>query len=64
MYDSLFAPGIVSFDIVPPLQAVGAEEFVKHWEDLFESYRDPINVEFPDVRITAGDDVAFSHCLN
>jgi ketosteroid isomerase-like protein len=27
---SVFAPEIVSFDILPPLQAVGAETFVKH----------------------------------
>jgi uncharacterized protein (TIGR02246 family) len=61
---SVFAPEVVSFDIVPPLQAVGAEMLVKHWQELFESYQGPIHVEFPDVRITAGDDVAFSHCLH
>ena len=61
---SFFAPEIVSFDILPPLQAVGAETFVKHWQEFFESYQGPIHVEFPDVSITAGDDVAFSHCLH
>jgi uncharacterized protein (TIGR02246 family) len=60
---SFFAPEIVSFDIVPPLQAVGAETFVKHWQEFFESYQ-TIHVEFPDVRITAGNDLAFSHCLH
>jgi len=61
---SVFAPEIVSFDIIPPLQAVGAETFVKHWQEFFESYRGPIHVEFPDVSVTAGDDVAFSYCLH
>ena len=61
---SAFAPEIVSFDIVPPLQAVGADAFVKHWQEFFDSYQDSIHVEFPDVSITAGDDVAFSHCLH
>jgi uncharacterized protein (TIGR02246 family) len=61
---SVFAPEIVSFDIVPPLQTVGAERFMKHWRDLFESFQSPIDVEFPEVSITAGDDVAFSYCLH
>jgi len=61
---SVFAPEIVSFDILPPLQTVGAEMFVKHWQEFFESYQNPIHVEFPEVSITAGDDVAFSHCLH
>jgi uncharacterized protein (TIGR02246 family) len=61
---SVFAQKIVSFDILPPLQAVGAETFVKHWQEFFGSYQNPIHVEFPDVSITAGDDVAFSYCLH
>jgi len=61
---SVFAPEIVSFDIRPPLQAVCAETFVKHWQEFFESYRGPIHAEFPDVSIAAGDDVAFSYCLH
>jgi ketosteroid isomerase-like protein len=61
---SVFAPEIVSFDILPPLQAVGADAFVKHWHEFFESYRGEIHVEFPDIRISAGGDVAFSYCLH
>jgi ketosteroid isomerase-like protein len=37
---------------------------VKHWQEFFESYQTPIHVEFPDVSITASDDVAFSYCLH
>jgi ketosteroid isomerase-like protein len=61
---SVFAPEIISFDILPPLQAVGAETFVKHWREFFESFQGAIQVEFPDVCITAGDDVEFSYCLH
>jgi uncharacterized protein (TIGR02246 family) len=60
---SVFAPEIVSFDIVPPLEAVGAETFVKHWQEFFEAYQGTLHVEFPDISITVGDNVAFSHCL-
>lgn len=61
---SVFAPGIVSFDILPPLQAVGADAFVKHWQEFFDSYQGPIHAEFPDVTVAASGDVAFSYCLH
>jgi uncharacterized protein (TIGR02246 family) len=61
---SVFAPEIISYDILPPPQAVGAKEFVKHWQEFFDAYQSPMHVEFPDVSITAGDDLAFSHCLH
>lgn len=61
---SVFAPEIVSFDILPPLQTVGTGNFVKHWEEFFDSYEGSLHVEFPDVRIAVGDDVAFSYCLH
>lgn len=61
---AVFAPDIVSYDILPPLQAVGAEAFVKHWHEFFESYQGPLHAEFPDVIVAAGADVAFSYCLH
>jgi uncharacterized protein (TIGR02246 family) len=61
---SFFARDIVSFDILPPLQTVGAETFVTHWKEFFESHQGPIHVEFPDVRIAVGDDVGFSYCVH
>lgn len=60
---AFFATEIVSFDILPPLQAVGAETFVTHWQEFFGSYQ-TLDVEFPDVRVAAQDDVAFSYCLH
>jgi uncharacterized protein (TIGR02246 family) len=61
---SPFAGNVVSFDIIPPLQTVGAETFVTHWHQFFDSHQGPIHVEFPDVRIATGDDVAFSYCVH
>jgi hypothetical protein len=48
---SLYAPDIVSFDIVPPLRHVGAKAKEK-------------NYEIRDLTLTLGDDVAFGHSLN
>jgi uncharacterized protein (TIGR02246 family) len=61
---SVFAPEVVSFDLGPPLQHGGGETLMKRWQELFESYQNPIDYEVRDLSITAGDDVAFSHSLN
>jgi uncharacterized protein (TIGR02246 family) len=61
---ALYAPEVVSFDIVPPLQYKGAEAFRKRWEEVFSSFSGPIGYELHDLSVTVGDDVAFSHSLN
>ena len=61
---SLYAPEVVSFDIVPPLRYVGADAFRKVWEEVFSSFQGPIDYEIHDLNITVGDDVAFTHSLN
>jgi ketosteroid isomerase-like protein len=61
---SIYAPELVSFDLVPPLQYVGADVYRKRWEETFSSFQGPIGYEMHDLSITVGDDVAFSHSLN
>jgi ketosteroid isomerase-like protein len=61
---SVYAPELVAFDIVPPLQYEGAGAFKNVWLGLFELFQDPIHYEIRDLSITAGDDVAFSHSFN
>lgn len=60
----LYAPDVVSFDIVPPLRHVGAEAKWKNWADVFTVYQRPLGYEIGDLTITVGDDVAFVHSLN
>jgi ketosteroid isomerase-like protein len=61
---SVYAPELVAFDIVPPLQYEGAAAFRKVWQGIFELFQDPIQYEIRDLSIIAGDDVAFSHSFN
>jgi len=61
---SIYAQEVVSFDLVPPLRYMGADEFRKAWEEVFLVYQGPIDYEIHDVNITVGDDVAFTHSLN
>ncbi|GHO64249.1 ketosteroid isomerase [Ktedonobacter sp. SOSP1-52] len=61
---SMYAPELVSFDIVPPLQYVGADRYRKQWGEAFSSFPGQINYEIVDLSITVGDDVAFAHSFN
>src|SRR5262245_30548371 len=61
---AIYAPDVVSFDIVPPLQHVGAAAKRKNWVEAFAVYQRPLGYEIRDLTITVGDDVAFTHSLN
>ena len=59
-----YAPDIVSFDVQPPLQHVGAEAKWRNWVDVFTVYQRPLGYEIRDLTITLGGEVAFAHSLN
>jgi uncharacterized protein (TIGR02246 family) len=61
---SIYSPDLLSFDIVPPLQHVGAEAKRKNWVDAFAMYQRPLGYETRDLTITLSNDVAFGHSLN
>ena len=61
---SIYAPDVVSFDIVPPLQHAGVEAKRKNWVNAFAMYQHPLGYEIHDLTITMGDNVAFGHSLN
>jgi uncharacterized protein (TIGR02246 family) len=51
---------IVMFDVPPPLQSRGMEEYKKTW-DLFFRYHKPSQAfDIEELAITAGEDVAFA----
>lgn len=61
---ALYAPEVVSFDIVPPLRYVGAEVFRKVWEEVFASFQGPLNYEIHDLTLSISVDLAFAYSLN
>ena len=61
---SMYAPNIVSFDVNPPLQHVGAEAKWKNWVEAFTVFQRPLGYEIRDLTIIVGDDVAFGYSLN
>jgi len=59
---ALYAPDTVAFDLMPPSQ-VDASHYRKNLERWVGGMSSPIEYEIHDLRIVAGDDVAFSHNL-
>ena len=61
---SLYAPNIVSFDIVPPLRYVGADGKRRAWRESFAAYTGPIAYEVRDLDVTTHSELAFVHSVN
>jgi uncharacterized protein (TIGR02246 family) len=62
---SLYGPeeSVVAYDWIPPLQRRGRAAYRESYRELLDQYSGPIAVEFRDLRVVAGDDVAFIHAL-
>ncbi len=61
---SNYAPDVVSFDVVNPLQRKGVDAVRKRAEEWISSWQGPINSEIRELSITADDDAALSHHLS
>ena len=61
---SLYAPNIISFDIVPPLRYAGATTKRHAWQEAFATYAGPIAYEIHDLTVTTHGELAFVHSLN
>ena len=59
---------ILMFDVPPPFQSRGIDEYMATWETFFSSSEKPVKFNFTDVEVTVGADVAFAtavgHCVN
>jgi uncharacterized protein (TIGR02246 family) len=61
---AVYSPDVLVFAATPPLDFTGAEEYRAQWERMFSSIQGPVGCEIRDLKITARDDIAFSHSLN
>ena len=61
---SLYSPGIVYYDVVPPLQFTGSADVRRNFMRWFDEYDGPISLETHDLDIATSEDVAFAHMLH
>jgi ketosteroid isomerase-like protein len=57
------APENVSFDVVDPLQYLGAEQTRRRAEEWLGTFDGPIGYETRDLQVAAAGNVGFAHCL-
>ena len=60
---SIYAPDVVAYDMTPPLRFRGIDAYRKDYEDYFDAYDGPVDVELRDVAVVAGKDVAVAFGL-
>ncbi|HEY3587947.1 MAG TPA: nuclear transport factor 2 family protein [Myxococcaceae bacterium] len=60
------APDLRMFDVPPPFESKGLEEYRRTWDLFFSTSEDPVVFDFDQMEIIAGRDVAFvvarMHC--
>ena len=59
-----YAPDAILFDVVNPLQHVGAKAARRRSEEWFATFDGPLGFEMSELKIAVGDEVAFCHGLN
>jgi len=61
-------PDMLMFDVPPPFLSQGLDAYMATWEPFFSTAEKPVRFHFTDVKVTAGDDVAFAtaigHCVD
>lgn len=62
---SMYLPGdtLVAYDLVPPLQYKGYDAYKKDYVDFLAQFKGPIEVEYRDLHIAAGDKMAYGFGL-
>ena len=56
-------PHLFVFDVTPPRQHLGWEDYKKDWQALFASLPGPVNFKVTDLDITTVGSVAYSHSI-
>ena len=62
---SLYLPGknLFVFDVTPPRQHMGWDDYKKDWQDLFAAFPGALHQDLSDLSITSDGKLAFSHYM-
>jgi len=58
-----YAPDVTVYDVKPPLDVHGADDYRKNFERWFASMQGPIDYEMNDLHISMSESHAFCHAL-
>jgi ketosteroid isomerase-like protein len=57
------SPDILMFDLPPPLQSKGIDEYKKTWDLFFSLAPDPVVFDISELSVVAGEEVAFAAAI-
>lgn len=60
---SFYAPDVVAFDMMPPLQIVGRDAYRENWKKYVTGMKGQTSCKIRDLQIGASGDTAFCHFL-
>ena len=60
---SCYSDDVFAYDVVPPLQYVGAEAFQTPWQGFLDIFKGPINAEVNDLAIDSDGKIAYSRSI-
>lgn len=58
-----YAPDIVAYDLIPPMQFKGIDAYRNAWQTGFDCMTGDVEFETRDVHLSVGEDIAFCHRL-
>ena len=61
---ALYAPDVVTFDLMPPSQVRGTDRYRRNFEHWFAALPGPIDYRTRDLRVVVDGNVAFCHGLS
>ena len=57
-------PGLFVFDVTPPREVVGWDNYRKDWQQLFAAFPGPVKFSISDLVISTAGTVAYSHRID
>lgn len=61
--DAMYAPEVVAYDLIPPLQYSGKDAYMKDYRDFFAGISGPLHLELSQCKIATSGDLGYAFCL-
>jgi uncharacterized protein (TIGR02246 family) len=60
---AIYAPDVVAYDMVPPLELTGADAYRKDYTEFLAQFRGPVRTEIPNIHVEQSGDRAYAFGL-
>ncbi len=60
---AIYAPDVVAYDLVPPLQLIGSDAYRQSYSNFFAEFKGPIRVSYQNIDVEQSGDIAFAFGL-